>query len=1164
MSSDGAASSDSGTTAVQTPQIQVTISPAVIEFSSSGLSDQDNDSSLQTVAGSGQEGRDKEIVLVEAQHGEEEAGLVREAVVEGEQVFEGTPVESMGSGEEVQEISVQENYEMKRVKAYCDETVLPLVPSFGVMPASVEKSLKFAHSPDSIRVVYELVGSRWADQGTAFCFGDVENNEAYLIARAEADFSKVILQTTIRSNDVYQRQQDTLIVWTEPDGVDYALSFQDPEGCAEVWNFIVDIQRHMNASEEQVVGSSSPLIGPEPPPTNSVTTASIIRAGRLPQPQLGIIGEIEKAIKALARTPALKERICEYIQHEEYIKALVDVLTQAEDLESIDNLHALCSLMQTILMLNDHTMYEHILDDNLFFGVVGMLEYDPEFPTFKANYRDFLKQTSRFHQPIPIRDETIQKKIHHTYRLLFLKDVVLARAIDDSTFNVLNSCIIFNQIDIINHVQNDNPFLNEVIGLFVDFETLTSGAVKNGEEGKAAPNGTVAGTQAVKAAADPNAMDIDKTGPAFAMNGAGVSPHAPLLDHLSPEELALRREVVILIQQLCAMGKNVQLPARMALFRTLVDRGIVFAVQWALSHSDKTPEGKAMISVGGEILATLLDHDMNGVRGHVLKQITAIERDKDAGKKGADRAETVLGLMCRLLAGSRDLAVQSQIGEQVKALLEIPQGDGTDANTPLTGIKMLGRAKDDPGTEKYLEYFYKHCIETLFKPFADIPEFKNLTGTLPLTREKSNLLLYLCDLLSGFALQHSFRSHFYILSSNISTRVASLLRARDKHLRLAAFRYFRACLKLNNRNLFNHLIKHDILKPILDLTLQESRRDNLLSCSCQEFFEHMRRENVKELINYCMTKHGDIVRKLAQTGIGGPRFKGFIRRWEINVEPPPPTETPKGDKATPSGPRVWGQGRLMEVEEEDYFNNDDDEDEPQLVTASPFSRGQITPPLNAALKRKRLRGLGTPMRPLRPPNPTPPRSPSLGSLLDYHDDEDADAPSSTTDGSTTRSQRWTPSSPQPNSPSPTLEVPARPTLSHKQITPSPKPEPEDEEDKLLDALVSKAGPPSPSLLSGGFGSSFGPLRPSEKRRRDDEDDELLERLASKAKKPSTGVAAQQQQGEPIVGRVGVGGKGGEEGPKKIKLKFGAAGMAVAASSPSGAPSEPGAKDGDTG
>ena len=121
---------------------------------------------------------------------------------------------------------------------------------------------------------------------------------------------------------------ETLIVWTEPDGVDYALSFQDPEGCAEVWSFILEVQRHMSSagvhlsSFKQTLAltvadnmssiASSPLMGPDV----SVTTASIYRSGHLPQPRLGIIGEIERAIKALARTAAMKERICEYIQHE--------------------------------------------------------------------------------------------------------------------------------------------------------------------------------------------------------------------------------------------------------------------------------------------------------------------------------------------------------------------------------------------------------------------------------------------------------------------------------------------------------------------------------------------------------------------------------------------------------------------------------------------------------------------------------------------------------------------------------------------------------------------------------------------------------------------------------------------------------------------------------
>ncbi len=63
-------------------------------------------------------------------------------------------------------------------------------------------------TPEYKRVkVYELIGARWVDQGTAFCSGDLQDNEAVLIARSEADPNHIILSTTIRSNDVYQRQQ---------------------------------------------------------------------------------------------------------------------------------------------------------------------------------------------------------------------------------------------------------------------------------------------------------------------------------------------------------------------------------------------------------------------------------------------------------------------------------------------------------------------------------------------------------------------------------------------------------------------------------------------------------------------------------------------------------------------------------------------------------------------------------------------------------------------------------------------------------------------------------------------------------------------------------------------------------------------------------------------
>jgi hypothetical protein len=58
------------------------------------------------------------------------------------------------------------------------------------------------------------------------------------------------MENAIIKKDVYQRQQgnnteskmrlfgwilETLIIWTELDGTDYALSFQDEKGCNEIW-----------------------------------------------------------------------------------------------------------------------------------------------------------------------------------------------------------------------------------------------------------------------------------------------------------------------------------------------------------------------------------------------------------------------------------------------------------------------------------------------------------------------------------------------------------------------------------------------------------------------------------------------------------------------------------------------------------------------------------------------------------------------------------------------------------------------------------------------------------------------------------------------------------------------------------------------------------------
>jgi protein phosphatase-4 regulatory subunit 3 len=62
-----------------------------------------------------------------------------------------------------------------------------------------------------------------------------QQEEARIVVLSEDDQNRQLLETRISKDDGYQKQQDTLIVWTEQNGTDMALSFQEPEGCASIW-----------------------------------------------------------------------------------------------------------------------------------------------------------------------------------------------------------------------------------------------------------------------------------------------------------------------------------------------------------------------------------------------------------------------------------------------------------------------------------------------------------------------------------------------------------------------------------------------------------------------------------------------------------------------------------------------------------------------------------------------------------------------------------------------------------------------------------------------------------------------------------------------------------------------------------------------------------------
>lgn len=178
------------------------------------------------------------------------------------------------------------------------------------------------------------------------------------------------------------------------------------------------------------------------------------------------LDDIEQSIRHASITQGGREALAKFLIREEYLLKLIPLVEVAEDLESLTDLHRLCNIMKALILMNDNTIIEHLVTDDIIIGVVGALEYDPDFPTHKANHRQYLSDESRYKEVVEIKDQNIKRKIRQTWRLQYLKDVVLARILDDPTFGVLNSLIFFNQVDIVQHLQNNTPFLKELFSIF--------------------------------------------------------------------------------------------------------------------------------------------------------------------------------------------------------------------------------------------------------------------------------------------------------------------------------------------------------------------------------------------------------------------------------------------------------------------------------------------------------------------------------------------------------------------------------------------------------------------------------------------------------------------------------------------------------------------------
>jgi protein phosphatase-4 regulatory subunit 3 len=101
--------------------------------------------------------------------------------------------------------------------------------------------------------------------------------------------------------------------------------------------------------------------------------------------------------------------------------------------------------------------------------VIGCLEYDPA-KSEPVKHREYINTKSQFKEIIPFENVDLVQKIHQTYKVQYIQDVILPApsVFEENSLASLTSFIFLNKVEISNLIQDDDRFLNEL------FENLKS------------------------------------------------------------------------------------------------------------------------------------------------------------------------------------------------------------------------------------------------------------------------------------------------------------------------------------------------------------------------------------------------------------------------------------------------------------------------------------------------------------------------------------------------------------------------------------------------------------------------------------------------------------------------------------------------------------------
>lgn len=580
-------------------------------------------------------------------------------------------------------------------------------------------------------------------------------------------------------------------------------------------------------------------------------------------------------------------------------------------------LRQLADILRQIVLLNDPTLIEYLLSDEVFAFVAGVFEHDRALRS-RGDYRDFLFRRARLVEVVALQSD-VRSTAKFLFRLRFLKDVMLHPTIDEPGITALNSMIVFTSCEIAAKLLDDAAFCAALLRRVASDDAGGDG--------------------------DPAATDT--------------------------QALALLRETLQLSTFLSLERRQEAVDAFLrrhgADFAAALTREFLRQL-WPAADAPPAAEGDRGLQLAAEALLLVAQTQPSQLRRLLLSPAAGAQHPPPPAlsvlaPSGAEAAAdtprggwSLLLLLVDAVVNADDVVALELCAEALRlsldfdrdALSALPAAQWSRGGAPAA---LSGEQRAEK--ERFLQLFYERYLPWLLAPFADahdpaqpvptahyapllqaagdVARRQRSSGATrrpqsrgALTASRRCVLELLCLCVS----QHAYRAKYPLIRGNflakiVSKSLAAATQRRDRHTALGALRLLRAALRLKDEFYLRYVARADLLAELLRSVAApgDAGRDNLFTAAVAELLELVRQERLLTLLQPLLERHGALLREAL--GRGNSALQELADGLQQAALP-----AARGDAEVAAPAARREDARQREIADEDaYFFGDRDADD---------------------------------------------------------------------------------------------------------------------------------------------------------------------------------------------------------------------------------------------